>query len=189
MRLLYILNHLGDRPKLSSPIFVFAHIEAPHPPFVFGEDGQKAKIMKTFTNSDGDWLIRKGGLTKDEYIKGYRDQLLFINKKIKIVLDDILSRSKRPPIIILQADHGPRSMLVWEDPNKTYFKECMSILNAYYLPDNGDRRLYKEITPVNTFRIIFNHYFGTDYKLLKDKVYFSTARYPYRFIDVTDKVK
>jgi hypothetical protein len=187
-KLLSIIDHLVNTCELKSPIFVFAHIKAPHPPFVFGQHGEKADPPTGFTDHDGNWLIRKGKLTRDEYLKGYRDQLIFINDKIKGALGDILLKSKTPPIIILQADHGPRSMLVWEDPGKTNFKECMSILNAYYLPNNGDAHLYDEITPVNTFRIIFNHYFGTDYELLEDKSYFSTAKHPYKFMDVTDKM-
>ena len=188
-KLLYIIDHLVDTCKLKAPIFVFAHIKAPHPPFIFGQNGEKIKLMKRFTDHDGDRLIRKDRLTRAEYLKGYRDQLIFINKKMIKALDGILSNSKTPPIIILQADHGPRSMLVWEDTTKTYFKECMSILNAYYLPYKGNKHLYEEITPVNTFRVIFNHYFRTNYHLLEDRSYYSSARHPYKFFDVTDKIK
>jgi len=49
----------------------------------------------------------------------------------------------------------------------------MSILNAYYVNDEAKRDLYATITPVNTFRIIFNDYFGTNYPLLDDKSYFA----------------
>ena len=188
-KLLYILDHLADTCRLTPPVFVFAHIEAPHPPFVFGREGEKIKLHARFDYSDGNWLIRDGGFTKEEYVRAYRDQLIFINTKVKRTIDEILSRSKRPPIIILQADHGPRSMLNWEDPAKTNFKESMSILNAYYLPDDGHLYLYDEITPVNTFRIILNHYFGASYKLLEDRNFFSTAKRPYRFIDVTEEIK
>jgi len=187
-RLSFILDHLSDTTKLQGPIFVFAHILAPHPPFVFGQDGEKLSPPGPFTDFDADWLIREGGLTRDEYIKGYRDQLIFINKKLESAIDDILTKSKEPPIIILQADHGPRSMMVWENPDKTYFKECFSILNAYYLPGNNYEQLYDEISPVNTFRIVFNSYFGTDFELLEDRVYFSTGKYPFKLMDVTDKV-
>jgi len=31
--------------------------------------------------------------------------------------------------------------------------------------------MYNNISPVNTFRVIFNHYFGTNLPLLKDKSY------------------
>jgi len=188
-RLLFIFDNLADVPKLKSPVFVYAHIEAPHPPFVFGPSGERINPEAIFDYADANWLIRGGRLTRREYIKGYRDQLIFINKKIKTVIGRILAQSERPPIIILQSDHGSRSKLVWEDPNNTSFKECLSILNAYYLPNDGHENLYDEITPVNTFRVIFNHYFGTNFELLKDDSFFSTARHPYKFINVTDKIK
>jgi hypothetical protein len=49
--------------------------------------------------------------------------------------------------------------------------------------------LYEEITPVNTFRLIFNAYLGTDLELLEDRSYYSTWAHPYRFVDVTDEVR
>ena len=73
--------------------------------------------------------------------------------------------------------------------NVPVLKECMTILNGYYLPNGGDKQLYNVITPVNTFRVIFNHYFNADYPLLKDENFFSTASHPYKFINVTDEMK
>jgi len=126
-------------------------------------------------------------MDKDDYVESYKRQLIFINKKIESIIDEIISNSPEPPIIILQADHGPGSMLHWGKLDKIDFRERISILNAYYLPNNGRKQLYNEISPVNTFRIIFNRYFGTNLELLKDKSYFSTWKQPYKFIDVTDK--
>ncbi len=51
------------------------------------------------------------------------------------------------------------------DTNRT------EILNAYYLPGDGSLSLYPGITPVNSFRVIFNSYFGTDYPILPDISY------------------
>jgi hypothetical protein len=65
-------------------------------------------------------------------------------------------------VIILQGDHGSPRAKGWE----------MTILNAYYLPDaQGRSRLYPSISPVNSFRVIFNAYFGADLPLLPDKAY------------------
>ena len=86
------------------------------------------------------------------------------------MIDKIIANSSQPPIIILQADHGPASMLDQESLDNTNIKERMAILNALYLPGDGDKGLYPSITPVNTFRIIFNHYFGTNYSLLKGTI-------------------
>ncbi|MES0447230.1 MAG: hypothetical protein ABUJ92_11860, partial [Desulfobacterales bacterium] len=119
-------------------------------PFVFGPNGEKRYPEKEYNDNDGDWLIREGRLTWEQYIKGYVDQLVYINKRMTTVINGILSQSKNPPIIILFSDHGPRSLVFWENPEKTYMRECMSNLNSFYFPDGNYSRLYDEITPVNT---------------------------------------
>ena len=187
--ILYTVNHLVDLAKQNHPLFVFAHVEAPHPPFVFGPNGEKRNPEEKFDDHDGNWLIRKGRLTREQYLQGYRDQLIYINKKMTTVIEQILAQSKYPPIIIIFGDHGPRSTLVWHNPDNTYMKECMSILNAYYLPNGGNVDLYNDITPVNTFRIILNRYFGMNHEIVADESYFSTAQYCYKFLNVTDRIK
>ncbi len=182
-RILYILDNLSKVREMKPPVFVFAHILAPHPPFVFGEHGEPIEPGRSFSLDDGSHFMKRGD--KDEYVINYKRQLTFINSCLKEAIDDILSRSPEPPIIILQADHGPGSMLHWDDPMNTDFDERMSILNAFYLPFGGHRQLYEEITPVNTFSVILNYYFGTDLELLNDKSYFSSVAYPYEFMDVT----
>ena len=65
----------------------------------------------------------------------------------------------------------------------------MGILNAFYLPGISMDAISPTITPVNTFRLIFNLYFGTDFPLLPDKSYIiKDMDHPYLFIDVTDKL-
>jgi hypothetical protein len=46
----------------------------------------------------------------------------------------------------------------------------VKILNAYYLPQGADQ-LYPSISPVNSFRLVFNSYFGTNFPLLEDVSY------------------
>ena len=172
--------------SIDSPMFVFAHILAPHPPYLFGPNGESIKGTKL--------KLTPAQLWKDK--KGYLGQLIFINKKVELLVAKILSEVETSPIIILQADHGPGSLEVemkemgtWEQLSKEMLKEKTEILNAYYLPGNGKNFLYDSITPVNTFRLIFNHYFNANYELLEDKTYFSRLENPCKFIDVTDKIK
>ncbi len=58
--------------------------------------------------------------------------------------------SDTPPIIIIQGDHG-----FWSGVN-------LPILNAYHLPGEAAELLYPTISPINTFRLIFDNYFGAD---------------------------
>jgi hypothetical protein len=50
------------------------------------------------------------------------------------------------------------------------------ILNAYYLPDVGSDSIYLTLTPVNTFRLILNQYFGGNLELLPDASYVLTTQ-------------
>ena len=105
------------------------------------------------------------------------------------VITEILSHSSPAPIIIIQGDHGPGAYLDWDSAEKTNLDERMSILNAYYFPSGHSGSLYASITPVNSFRVLLNEYFGMNYPLLIDKVYFSTWSNPFDYIDVTGKFK
>jgi hypothetical protein len=186
----YILDNCGKvAGDIQSPKFVFVHIAIPHPPFVFGPNGEARNLEARFDDFDGDWLIKPGRLTLEEYRKYYIDQIIFLNGRMEKVVDDILENSAQPPIIMILGDHGSRSGMVWESVEKTNVRECLSILNAYYLPNNGDKFLYPQITPINSFRVIFSHYFGEQYDLLPDKSYFSGGIYLYKFYDVTEKVQ
>ncbi len=184
-----IMDKLGNLQRVTpNPKFVFAHIEIPHPPFVFDAEGSNVLYEAKYSPHDGDWLIRPGRLTVEAYKKYYIDQLRFVNSKMKTIVDDILEKSVKPPVILLFGDHGPRSETYWEEPGRTNMKECLATLSAYYLPDGGETLLYPEITPVNTFRVVLRHYYGENVNLLPDKNYFSPAKFLYHFSDVTDRV-
>ncbi|MFA9404096.1 MAG: sulfatase-like hydrolase/transferase [Anaerolineales bacterium] len=182
-RTLFILDNLADIPETEGPNFIFAHIVAPHPPFVFGPDGEARNPGASFTYHDGSDFLEAVG-TREEYIEGYRDQLVFLNKQLERTIDDILSNSDRPPIIILQADHGPGAYLNWQSLSKTNIDERTSILNAYYWPEVEDGYLYPSISPVNSFRVLLNAYFQENYELLDDRTYFSPSNRPYLFTEV-----
>ncbi|MFC1475847.1 hypothetical protein ACFLQW_02455 [Candidatus Zixiibacteriota bacterium] len=187
--ILRTFNLLAELPGRASPKFVFAHLVSPHPPFLFGPNGEPQDPPSTFTLADGNVLIGHWVRTREEYLAQYRAQLQFIEKKTIAAIEAILAHSARPPIIVLQADHGPGAYLVWHSSDKTDLRERLSILNAYYLPDGGDTLLYDTITPVNTFRVIFNHYFDQRLALLPDYSYFSLWKKPYWFIRVDDEVQ
>jgi hypothetical protein len=176
-RITGIYDSIGKLSKDKEPTFVLAHVLPPHWPYVFGPHGEAKGPLEMVQDARS----RRDGR--------YVDQVMFVSKKTEILIDIILANSRVPPIIIIQGDHGPDCHADWENPTKAFYKERMSILNAYYLPDSGAKRLYSSITPVNTFRLIFNQYFNTKYKLLEDASYFSPLQNAYDFVDVTDKVK
>jgi hypothetical protein len=142
----FMLDELKHLPETKGPKFVFAHFLVPHPPFIFAPDGE-------FAGSEGK-------------AQGYSSNVKFIDSQIAPVVAEIIKKSKTPPVIIIMGDHGATGIPEIETPQWR-----MSILNAYYVNDRAKQDLYKTITPVNTFRIVFNNYFGTTYPLLEDKSY------------------
>jgi hypothetical protein len=149
-RQLFMLDSLTEIPANPDPTFTLAHILLPHPPYVFGPDGEIVTDTRFYGGKNGE------PVNADFQREGYRNQVLFTTKRISAIAKQIVEHSDVPPIIIIQGDHGLTHR------NRTL------ILNIYYLPDGGDANLYPNITPVNSFRLIFNTYFGTDYPLLLD---------------------
>ena len=157
-RVLFALDNLEKLPTIPGPKFVFAHIVSPHPPYVFGPNGQ---IVEKVDNEMG----------------GYRDQIIYLNSRLIPLLKKIITNSDIAPIIIIQGDHGAVN---------TVKEERMAILNAYFLPNGGNNLLYEQITPVNTFRIIFNHYYDTNLEILDDTSYYSRYSKPYIYTIMPD---
>jgi hypothetical protein len=104
-------------------------------------------------------------------------------------VNKILAESETTPIIIIQGDHGPVSYFGDDEIIKSNMKEQHAILNAYYFPQQNYDHLYPSITPVNSFRVVFNTFFDGQYELLPDKNYFIPHARPYDFVDVTDRVQ
>ncbi len=172
------LTGLAELAAEPGPKFVFAHVMAPHPPFVYAEDGANVYPPRLYEDSDGPPYAQ----SVQSYVSGYVDQANYINRRMIGVLDSILAASLRPPVIIVQADHGPRLSLIPANTAAVDVDESVSILNAYYLPDGYDA-LYRSISPVNTFRIVLNAYLGATLELLPDGSYFQWNN-PYDFVEI-----
>ena len=167
-RIRFTIEGLGNLAPSDTPRFIFAHILDPHPPFVFNRDG--------------------GRTIKPDPFEAYVDEVMFLNDQLRGMLTAILSKPGPAPIIILQADHGfvpPDAPL----PEDTVLRGRFEILNAYYLPDGAASFLYDSISPVNTFRVILNHYFGMDYELRPDRSFYSTTEHPYDLSEVTETLQ
>ena len=188
--ILHTLDELGRIEREGDkPFFVFAHIMCPHPPFVFDKQGAPVNPPHHYSILDANEFIQQAGSGgKQEYIAGYRRQLLFLDSKLEDTIEHILAASERPPVIILQADHGPGSEVDLYSPEKTNMEERMAIFNAYYLPGVQAATIPDDITPVNSFRVVFNSYFRTDLEILPNESYYSTWSEPYDFIRVTEQI-
>jgi len=188
-RILYALDHIGDPCETEGPVFVFSHMLCPHPPFVFTETGEPRKVKAPYQHSGGSHWYLTGEGTVEDYRQQYLGQLKFMNSKLRGTIEAILANSSRPAIIIFQGDHGPNSMLDWDSVYNTNMHEKLTTTIAYYFPDQQYDLLYDEITPVNSYRVIFNQYFGESNRMLEERSYFSASRTPFYFVDVTERAE
>lgn len=173
-RVLFMINSVEQITPLEGDYFVFIHIFAPHPPFVFGPNGEQVRHTRFFTNADSP----KDGI--EAYLQGYSDQLTYLNVLLEQMINHILETSDPKPIIIIQGDHGPRAY-EGKTAEETDLREAFGILNAYYFPDGNYSALYPSITPVNSFAVVLNNYLGTDFDLKEDHNFWSTYKRPFQF--------
>ena len=149
---LYDLNALDTVSKITGNKFVYAHLLVTHPPFTFTPTGE----LRMDTQDDNE---------------GYAEQITYVNQRMLTIIKNILAGSKTPPVIILQGDHG-------HAVDNLKSEETFRILNAYYLPQGGNAKIYPTITPVNSFRLIFSQYFNQNYPLLPDKSVWINPSFP-----------
>lgn len=177
------LNQVAKTTEIEGPKFVFVHIFISHDPFVF--------------NRDGSYLSETEGNLKD-YKQVYLDQLIFANEMIKQLINTLQTKSKTKPVIILQSDEGPYpenfknnvDNFDWRKATKKELQEKFRITNNYFFPGVDADKLYLDITPINTFRLIFNLYFGEDLPLLQDKNYAQIdINHHFDVFEVTDLIR
>jgi hypothetical protein len=177
-RVQFQFKALAGTKTFASPKFVFGHLLVPHAPYVF--------------NPDGSYLgqgTAAGRTVKENYV----NQLRYVNSQILGLVDQLMDRPVgERPVIIVQADEGPYEgePTSWlPQPSGTLTRK-FHILNAIYLPEEGNGGLTPTITPVNTFRVVFDRYFDADLPMLPDRnfVFRSLGRL-YDFTDVTTLVR
>jgi len=184
LRVLYKFDELKKVPDIiPGPKIVYSHFLLPHPPFVFDRNGNTLPQQQPYRMWDDSETAGGTG----EYQKGYREQVIFANGKVIEAIDGILAKSKTPPIILLMGDHGPASMFRFDIDSPGCVWERSSNLYALRLPGHqNDGTLYPTISPVNTFRVIFNTYFGAKLPLLEDRTYLAASQYRDKIKDVTN---
>ena len=186
-RLDYIFDHLPSARQgvaAQDPVFVYAHILAPHPPFVFGREGQSLRSRAKFGFGDGDHWRNIHGPDDTSYRQRYGDQAVWVMARLAEAVDGIITSSARPKVIIIQGDHGPGSGLEWERPLETDHNERFGIFNAWYASDGRTLPLYEGMTALNTFPVLFNAYLGTELPSLPDQHWFARMSEPYIYFPV-----
>jgi hypothetical protein len=188
-RTLFLLDRLPGVAAVQGPTFTFAHLLAPHPPFVFGPNGedvsprwetrQDGRIERTHAERFG---------TPEYFRAGYHDESAFLTASVERAVERILASSPEPPIIVLQSDHGSWLRYHPDDAEKTDLRERFGILNCIYTAGRKVPGLTDSMTSINTFRVLLREIIGADLPPLEERNYFSPFHFPLVFTDVTERL-
>lgn len=182
-----LVAHAFDRlpvaPDYPPRAYTFAHIIAPHPPFVFAPPGATAGAMVPL--ADGDHVVGGDGLTVAQYRAAYRLQVAEVNLRMVKAIDAILANG-RESVILLHGDHGPGSLLKWEDriPDPVAARERLGILLAVRLPDSHYDLCERANTPTGLLRELVTRMDGVRPAAYQEHSFFSTWSRPYDFVEI-----
>ncbi len=151
------------------PVFAFAHVMAPHWPYVFDESCEPPSLAQ-----------------RTDHTEGYLGQLQCVNSMVLDVVGRLLRESERPPVILIQSDHGTASLKFNNEPSVKHVgdeaaRERFGAFGAYYLPDSGAAAFGDSVTVVNVLGNVLRYYFGAELPPEPDDHYLSLARSLFTF--------
>jgi len=155
------------------PLFVFAHLTLPHEPYVFRSDCSHRPPY---------WPMRDTGPDSAVVARAYLDQISCLNRKLETLVSAWQARSRVPPIILLQSDHGHgragRHLPGWQRLRPDQVEDRTSVFAAYLVPGRRLDSVPEAVTPINGVRFMLRHGFGADLPPLPDLTYWSAFRTP-----------
>lgn len=158
----YVFDYLRrDVQTVAGPKLIYAHIMCPHDPYVFDRDGNFV-LYDDLNKKKKDGYI----LPNEAVNNAYLEQYIYVTKEIKSLVNNHFKKGKpSKKIFIILNDHGPRPHMEYlQDPTQAF-----KAFNAVYFPDGDYTKLYENIAPVNTLRVVLNKYFGENFEMLEDR--------------------
>jgi hypothetical protein len=167
------LGGIAQVPKLPGPVFTFAHVMSPHDPYVFDR-------------TCGPAHHEVGGSPAQVEGAAYVEQIRCVNRLVLDLVTTLLRTSELPPVILLQGDHGSKTLLPYKDRGPENItlaagKERLGAFGAYYLPDHGSEVFGDSVTIVNVVGNVLRFYLGADVPREPDDMYLSVHRAPFAF--------
>lgn len=178
---LYQLEAMKQAVHKPGPKFTFMHLLVPHPDYLFNADCS----YPTNYSENTPKKVR------------YLNQIQCANIMLKGTVDYILAHSDHAPVIIIQADEGMYPIedhehpdLVWWELPDELLQIKFSVIRALKMP-GVDLGQYENVdASVNTFRILFNEYFGGQFEMLEDRSFiYKNEQERYNFREITDKIR
>ena len=173
--------------ELAEPKATFVHVLAPHPPFVFDENGGPVQPNgRTFTLLDGKRLVEQIG--KAKYQSAYVAQLKAINTKVLSAIEAIDAKPHRDTITVIIGDHGPRMNLDWESAKGTDMDEVKGVLMAVRMPEKYKAAIgdIDKCSPLTLLHRIATKVYNAPLEPVSDFSYYSSLNEPFIFVPIND---
>lgn len=183
------------------PVFVFAHVLAPHTPILTDAEGECITPIDYPASGVPD------GTAWRTFQAAYAGYVRYINRRFLEIFDRQRAENPNPLVFVLQADEGPypRSLrdyqrlrrkgtdgasFDWREVSDADLAMKFGIMNALYLGEPSGHRALPEVpetlSPVNNWRLIFARLEGRDYPLLPNRYFiYPTHAQPYHSIEIT----
>ena len=147
----------------ATPRFIFVHVPAPHPPWVFNADGSpRTPTQVTFGGEPG--------LSYQEARDAGFAQATYIARLTEEAVDGIVAASGRPPVIVVMSDHGPGDGFDAEHPLTSDLEIRASNFMAALVPGHPGL-MDSRPTPVNLFPTLLGAYLGKDSPRQPDSIW------------------
>jgi hypothetical protein len=158
-----LLSQLDTLQDSDTPTYTFAHLLIPHPP-------------RSFSTSCGR-IRNNAGLPVTDFwgdLQGYKNDVRCLNTELTGLIDEILRRDPRA-VILMHGDHGTAFSVDWTPPidkwPRQQLDERLAIFLGVRLPSRCSQYLYKELSPVNIYPLLFACLQGVQPSLNEDRSY------------------
>lgn len=141
------------KTKSDQPKFVYTHLFMPHFPWLFDSTGKEVKRN-----------LYNPNIPKKEKEKAYLQYLVYTNKLVSRLVQDIQEKTFNKAVIIVMSDHGYKEIFNHpiSSPNNNFI--------SLYLPSGKYDQFYHSMTNVNFFRCVLNSLYKQNLPLLKDSI-------------------
>jgi hypothetical protein len=134
----------------NTPLFFYGHFMLPHSPNKYDSTG-----------NINHWSYQSY-TAKHSKKETYISQLKYTRNFIIETARKIITKNKKPMVLIIQGDHGYRMF----NREKYSTSHKFSILSAIYFSDKDYNEIPDDLYAPNTMRIVLNKYFNTNLPLL-----------------------
>lgn len=148
------LTRKSLQKRSEKPRFIYTHLMMPHYPSLYDSTGQEVDIN-----------FYDPTISKKELDEAYLQYLVYTNKVISRLVEDIQDKTARKAVIGVISDHGYRGIdarteNAWSNNN----------FLSVYLPSGKYEKFYPSMSNVNFFRSVINSLFDENLPRLKDSI-------------------